>query len=707
MSSRALRKLQNDQELLDSLLGSPKTSDEKPKKSDIESKTQNANIFALMNDGDDEEGSDREVDQNQESPKNQEEEKPKVQLPTRSQKKAKKKNKKSSKGSKKSEEPLEESNNDDDDDNDDGELEAMIQQYKKHDALKYGVQDFDHKEDEEYDITLESFAHACKFYDLKNDSGFTQFPASCLQCCTGFFNNDFRKLDPHFEFKLLFDDISAESLEDIESMSSTHISPQQLKQVQRLKRLVRNWGGKDHRSVPTGPGSAAHRLQFTKIQEDWLPTPRGELSMQSLGTDDLCEWQLWQRPTDWKDVVEEDVNNWRKKVSFYKFEPLNPDISKKAMTEFYLSVILHPDHESLIHLISSKFPYHVPALLQVALITIRQGDRSNTSGLIQRALFVFDRALRAGIKFDSLSCQLPYTYFFNRQFFLAIFRYILLLAQRGAVATAGEWCKALWSLSPLEDPLGCRYFIDHYLLLNKEYHYLIELSKSPLMTCYRQWYTLGLALGTVLSYLRLENPQSAREELVRAFKYHAHSLASLFVEKLRGDPSLTQGLEFQADSTQVLETKAYGTRFGISWQKPENLNFLNTELTNLFKKFQTQDLEIAPAVSQEEVTVNPFFVEGIPVNLLRFSVLSEESPVMASIPTSVWSNHEVYEFDILPPTPTTKESRDFVEDVRTFINDQELARSQMDVDQDEALLSQIRQLSLEQFLEENPNVAPE
>ena len=170
---------------------------------------------------------------------------------------------------------------------------------------------------------------------------------------------------------------------------------------------------------------------------------------------------------------------------------------------------------------------------------------------------------------------------------------------------------------------------------------------------------------------------------------------------------MTQGLEFQADSTQVLETKAYGTRFGISWQKPENLNFLNTELTNLFKKFQTQDLEIAPAVSQEEVTVNPFFVEGIPVNLLRFSVLSEESPVMASIPTSVWSNHEVYEFDILPPTPTTKESRDFVEDVRTFINDQELARSQMDMNQDEALLSQIRQLSLEQFLEENPNVAPE
>lgn len=706
MSSRALKKLQNDQELLDSLLGSSNTRDEKPKKSDPVPKAQTTNIFALMNDDNGEDGSDHEIERDQEFPKIQEEENPKVHLSTKSQKKAKKKNKKSSKGNKKPEEYLEQSN-DDDNENDNDELEAIIQQYKKHDALRYGVQDFDHGDEEQDDITLESFTHICNFYDLKNDNGFIQFPPSCLKCCTGFFINDFRKLDPHFEFKLLFDDISAESLEDIESMSSTHISPQQLKQVQRLKRLVRNWGGKDHRSVPTGPGGAAHRLQFTKIQEDWLPTPRGELSMQSLGKDEICEWQLWQRPTDWKDVVEEDIINWRKNVSFYKFEPLNPDIGKKAMTEFYLSVILHPDHESLIHLISSKFPYHVPALLQVALITIRQGDRSNSNGLIQRALFVFDRALRAGIKFDSISCQLPYTYFFNRQFFLAIFRYILLLAQRGAVATACEWCKALWSLSPLEDPLGCRYFIDHYLLLNKEYHYLIELSKSPLMTCYKQWYTLGLALGTVISYLRLEDPQSAHEELLRAFKYHAHSLASLFVEKLKGDPSLTYGLENHADSTQVLETKAYSTRFGISWQKPEDLSFLNSQLTDLFKNFHEKKIKIASAISQEDITANPFFFEGIPVNLLRFSVLSEESPIMASIPTSVWSNHDVYEFDILPPTPTTKESRDFVEDVRTFINDQELVRSQMDMNQDEALLSQIRQLSLEQFLEENPNVAPE
>ena len=180
--------------------------------------------------------------------------------------------------------------------------------------------------------------------------------------------------------------------------------------------------------------------------------------MRALNPEDLREWQMWQRPNDWKDVIDEDIKEMKKNVSFYKFEPLNPDINRKAITEFYLSTIMHPDHEALIHLISSKYPYHVPALLQVALILVRQGDRSNTNGLIQRALFVFDRALKAGIQFDSLACQLPYIYFYNRQFYLAILRYILTLAQRGAVATAGEWCKTLLVPKSLGGSFGLQIF---------------------------------------------------------------------------------------------------------------------------------------------------------------------------------------------------------------------------------------------------------
>jgi len=418
----------------------------------------------------------------------------------------------------------------------------------------------------------------------------------------------------------------------------------------------------------------------------------------------LIDCQLRQRPTDCKEVIEDDLKRWKKYVSFYRFEPLDIDLSRKAMTEFYLSVIVHPDHEALINLISSKFPYHIPSLLQVALITIRQGDRSNTNGLLQRALFVFDRALKACINFDVLSCNLPYIYFFNRQFYLAIFRYILALAQRGAITTAAEWCKVLWSLSPTEDPLGCRYFMDHYLLLNNDYQYIIEVSKSPLINSYRQWYTFGISLATVYSYIKIDEYEKARKELKKCFYYHGPALATLFVEKLVGDPSFSDIFTIHNYDSELLEAKAYMARFGAIWKDPKDINFLHQEILiilNEYKEDKTlSDLKFV-AEKEEDVQENVFFINDIPINLLRFAILSEESSIMAGIPAYIWSDYEVYEFDVLPPQPTSKESLEVLENVKSFINDKDLAISQAAMLQDEDMMNQIRQLSLQQYIQQN------
>lgn len=707
MSSRALRKLQNDTELLKALVGS--SSVEASESENNKPYVQKTNIFALMNDGDDTEedyeasGSENEsVKSGEERESNSE----RITLATKSKKKSKqRKNKKKNKQKKNN--TIED---EDDQNEEEEELERMIQQFRKKDVQKYGLKKIkatdDDTSDDEFQTASEpeddDFPKAPKndiMHNLQIDSGFSWFSANYLKSCSKFFNSDFKKLDPHFEFKMLFDDLTSESLDDIDSMTSTHISPQQLKQIQRMKRLLKNWGGKDHRSVPNGPGSNARRLQFTKVREDWLPTPRGELSMRSLSADEILDWQLWQRPCDWKEVIQEDIQGWKRLVSFYKFEPLNPDLNRKGMTDFYMSVVLHPDHEALIHLISSKFPYHVAGLLQVALIMVRQGDRSNTNGLIQRALFVFDRALKSNVKFDSLSCQLPYIYFFNRQFYLAIFRYVLSLAQRGAVGTAGEWCKVLWSLSPLEDPLGCRYFIDHYLLLNNEFQYLIELSSSPLANSYRQWYTLGISLGTVLSYLHIGDTTAAKKELTKAFKYHSTSLAKLYSESLGGKEELVFRFSDQIKEPIMLELKSYMARFPLLWKKPEHLSFLRSELASILQDFEKgiftveKDAEIKP-----EENSNPFFIKNIPINLLRFAVLSEESSVMASIPKEIWSDYQVYEFDVLPPVSVDRESIDTIESIKNFISDHDLSASQVNAMQDEDLLNQIRQMSLEEYL---------
>ncbi|AJV07172.1 hypothetical protein H816_YJM1418D00563 [Saccharomyces cerevisiae YJM1418] len=715
MSSRALRRLQDDNALLESLLSNSNANKMTSGKSTAGNIQKRENIFSMMDNVRD---SDNSTDEGQISEQDEEaavagerdtqsNAQPKrITLASKSSRR--KKNKKAKRKQKNhTAEAAKDKGSDDDDD--DEEFDKIIQQFKKTDILKYGKTKNDDTNEEGFFTASEPEEASSQpwksFLSLESDPGFTKFPISCLRHSCKFFQNDFKKLDPHTEFKLLFDDISPESLEDIDSMTSTPVSPQQLKQIQRLKRLIRNWGGKDHRLAPNGPGMHPQHLKFTKIRDDWIPTQRGELSMKLLSSDDLLDWQLWERPLDWKDVIQNDVSQWQKFISFYKFEPLNSDLSKKSMMDFYLSVIVHPDHEALINLISSKFPYHVPGLLQVALIFIRQGDRSNTNGLLQRALFVFDRALKANIIFDSLNCQLPYIYFFNRQFYLAIFRYIQSLAQRGVIGTASEWTKVLWSLSPLEDPLGCRYFLDHYFLLNNDYQYIIELSNSPLMNCYKQWNTLGFSLAVVLSFLRINEMSSARNALLKAFKHHPLQLSELFKEKLLGDHALTKDLSIDGHLAENLELKAYMARFPLLWNRNEEVAFLHDEMSSILQDYHRGNVTIDSNDGQDHNNINnlqsPFFIAGIPINLLRFAILSEESSVMAAIPSFIWSDNEVYEFDVLPPMPTSKESIEVVENIKTFINEKDLAVLQAERMQDEDLLNQIRQISLQQYIHEN------
>ncbi|CAI4913881.1 CPS_HP_G0113760.mRNA.1.CDS.1 [Saccharomyces cerevisiae] len=715
MSSRALRRLQDDNALLESLLSNSNANKMTSGKSTAGDIQKRENIFSMMNNVRD---SDNSTDEGQMSEQDEEAaaagerdtqsngQPKRITLASKSSRR--KKNKKAKRKQKNhTAEAAKDKGSDDDDD--DEEFDKIIQQFKKTDILKYGKTKNDDTNEEGFFTASEPEEASSQpwksFLSLESDPGFTKFPISCLRHSCKFFQNDFKKLDPHTEFKLLFDDISPESLEDIDSMTSTPVSPQQLKQIQRLKRLIRNWGGKDHRLAPNGPGMHPQHLKFTKIRDDWIPTQRGELSMKLLSSDDLLDWQLWERPLDWKDVIQNDVSQWQKFISFYKFEPLNSDLSKKSMMDFYLSVIVHPDHEALINLISSKFPYHVPGLLQVALIFIRQGDRSNTNGLLQRALFVFDRALKANIIFDSLNCQLPYIYFFNRQFYLAIFRYIQSLAQRGVIGTASEWTKVLWSLSPLEDPLGCRYFLDHYFLLNNDYQYIIELSNSPLMNCYKQWNTLGFSLAVVLSFLRINEMSSARNALLKAFKHHPLQLSELFKEKLLGDHAPTKDLSIDGHLAENLELKAYMARFPLLWNRNEEVTFLHDEMSSILQDYHRGNVTIDSNDGQDHNNINnlqsPFFIAGIPINLLRFAILSEESSVMAAIPSFIWSDNEVYEFDVLPPMPTSKESIEVVENIKTFINEKDLAVLQAERMQDEDLLNQIRQISLQQYIHEN------
>ena len=84
------------------------------------------------------------------------------------------------------------------------------------------------------------------------------------------------------------------------------------------------------------------------------------------------------------------------------------------------------------------------------------------------------------------------------------------LGERLTFLTALSYCKFLLSLSPADDPLGVRYFLDYYSIMSEEYEYLIRFTKSPLATTYEKWLTPGLAFSTVLAYSNLDDVENAK-----------------------------------------------------------------------------------------------------------------------------------------------------------------------------------------------------
>lgn len=134
---------------------------------------------------------------------------------------------------------------------------------------------------------------------------------------------------------------------------------------------------------------------------------------------------------------------------------------KKQFEEFVLLVEM-ADIES-IYAFARKHPLHVDALLVVSDY-LRMTSTADASELTERALYILEKCCLAteekGVDLTAGLLRLPYEEFDNRRMHLALIRYIQFLAKKGCYRTALEFCKILWSLDPLIDPLASRMISD-------------------------------------------------------------------------------------------------------------------------------------------------------------------------------------------------------------------------------------------------------
>ena len=654
MSSRTIKKLENSS-LASGKEGpiekSPEVSSDEE---DFVDKKKTFNTFSLLNEGSgdegDEDGNEREHIEADEGNHNVKIEPSKDTEPTK--KKLGRKKKSGAKNKRKRK-------------NSDEVLDQILEDMKKREGNKEGgpekkgsaveeeVTDFEKQYDEDLNTSAD--------YD-SNFKRFTQYKLK--QSLPLLYVNSLKNLDPDQELRLLFGDLSPETIDDANSTTSLGISPELLSQFRKLAKMIRGWGGKDRRSVP----GTSRKLLLTKVRDDWLPTTQRLIIMEEIKREDIVDYLSYKEDTLTNEELETKVNKELSLgVRYFNFEKINTKQDRIANARFYASVVMTPDPESLMILLQ-QYPYHVETLLQVAMILVRQGgNKAASNALVERCLFVFDRAF--GKKAHEIISQgklglarLPYEHFPNRQFYLCLFRYITSLGERSIFKTAFNFCKLLLALSPAEDPLGVRYFIDFYAIMCEEYGYLINFTQSYLTTTYQKWFTPGLAFSKALAYFNLDQKEEAKQLLEEAFCRHPYVAFKLLETTGLCRSMPVKELSISTDDESLLAAETYLVRAALLWNDQSKKQFLHDELMRLFQnlKVSSEDSSLFKKVcgffsnKQEKSLVNE-----VPYNLLRFAILSGENKIMARVPQSVWSRDDIFEYDVLPPRDNTLRYNEF------------------------------------------------
>lgn len=653
MSSRALRRLER-QKLENELSISPEPERNGNDESDFDDSPiskPKANAFALLNDGDnetdDEENSDNDNEEDESTEQTRSTPKQPNEPPKNKNNKKKQQQKKATTNKKKQQNKIVDEYGDD-------EFDKILEQMRI-------------KDDQTTTLSVTNQKTLINVYDFEEeldeittptpdfDSNFKAFTTNRLKKSLSLLSiKSVGSLDQDNEYKNLFGNLSMNTIEDANSTTSMGMSPEMLQQFKRLAKLTRGWGGKDRRGIP----GTTRKLIFSKIKDDWLPTTLKPLNMEEIKPDDYVKFLDYKEDTaDLEELqlkINKEVNLG---VKYFQFSKINNIKERVANTRFYASVVMSPDPESLMQQLQ-QYPYHVETLLQVAMVLLRQGDnKSASNALVERALFAFDRSLHKG--FHELLYQasnglarLPYERFMNRQFYLCLFRYITALGERSTFYTALAYCKLLLSLSPAEDPLGVRYFIDFYALMSEEWKYMVQFAESPLVTTYTRWYTPGIAFSTVLAHLKLNQEEKARGALKKAFEAHPYTAYKLYKQiGLSNDLSLSEG-SFKIDTEVEIATETYLVRCTIMWNDQSHRQFLHDELEKLFSDWKLQNSNngvFSSILGSFGFKDNKKESNNAPFNLLRFAILSGENKIMAKLPQQLWSRNDIFEYDILPP----------------------------------------------------------
>lgn len=365
-------------------------------------------------------------------------------------------------------------------------------------------------------------------------------------------------------------------------------------------------------------GLALRRNIFISGKEEWPKAPSGGLGME---------------------LDEKDKDG----IKHYRFVH---NTAYQDVQQQFESCVESMDPQRMISMLQFN-PYHISTLLQVSDIAKHQGDHSVSGDLLERALFSFGRAVQSSFS-NALAegkARLDFRRPENREFWLAAWRYIANLGQRGTWRTAYEWAKLLLSLDPEGDPYAVLMVIDQLALRGGQAEHFLEVAFNKVLEKHEP--NIDISKGLAEYKLKLAKP--CRVTLTLAINTYPWIFARLFKElNIELVPPSIWGTEPRTvRETFDCETYVLGAK--DLWNTPENIQFL-VEVVEYASKTPSPPVSNHPITLSEArhvlLTGNPQLITLLPRSFTSM-------PSSASDPLPPPDNIESYSTALPQPSRAT------------------------------------------------------
>ncbi|CAG2165852.1 unnamed protein product [Oppiella nova] len=287
--------------------------------------------------------------------------------------------------------------------------------------------------------------------------------------------------------------------------------------------------------------------------------------------------------------------------------------SYQSVQFMFMDAVESYNPDNLVAILNAH-PYHIDTLIQFSDVCKMAEDNQMAAELIERALYCIEHIFHPLFNVTQANCRLDYRRPENRAFYIALFKHLSFVGQRGCNRTALEFCKLILGLDPEGDPLSVLLMIDFYALRCEQYDYLVHLyeeweatKKLSLFPNFR--YSTALALY----YMSLKAPEwvdKADQWLQEALIMFPGVLLALLDKcSVEPDPQVSKCDYFrtaQYQSTQAIAqlTVLYIGRTYLLWKDKSVMSWLERNVRQVMHRVAANDPFVAVCNDRYPITTD-------------------------------------------------------------------------------------------------------